>query len=136
MLKLEDDRMCFVCGERNTLGLRLQFKHLKPGLLLSHVVFEKHHQGYKNIVHGGMMATVLDEMMANLAWMEGKPAVTAEFKVNLKKPVKVGEKIALEGHLVREKGRVIYAKALAKNAKGETVATAEGACVKIRLAVD
>ena len=134
-LDLEDDKMCFVCGEQNKRGLHLEFAHPKPGFLSSHVTFGKHYQGYKNIVHGGLIGTVLDEMMVNLAWVEGKPAVTAEFKVSLKKPIKVGERIHLEGHLVREKGKVLYTRAEAKNEKGEVVASADGVCVRIRLKV-
>ena len=127
--------MCFACGAENKHGLRLSFTHPEPGLLRADYVFAKHHQGYKNIVHGGLIATVLDEMMVNLAWVEKKPSVTAEFKVTLKKPVKVGEKINFEGRMVREKGKVLYARSEARNAKGETVATAEGICVRIRLKV-
>ncbi len=132
-LILEDDKMCFACGSKNTKGLRLKFTHPQPGKLLSTVVFTKHHQGYKNIVHGGMMATVLDEIMVNLAWIEGKPAVTAQLNVSLKKAAKVGENIHLEGRLVKEKARTLYTRSEAKNDQGEVLATAEGVCVKIRI---
>ncbi len=132
-LILEDDKMCFACGDKNTKGLRLKFRHPQPGKLLSTVVFAKHHQGYKTIVHGGMMATVLDEIMVNLAWVEGKPAVTAQLNVSLKKTAKVGEKIYLEGHIVKEKARALYTRSEAKNDRGEVLATAEGVCIKIRI---
>lgn len=81
------------------------------------------------------MATVLDEMMVNLAWIEKKPAVTAQLNVTLKKAAKIGEKILLEGAIVKEKGRVIHARATAKNEQGEVLAEAEGVCVRIRIKV-
>jgi len=135
-LELEDDKMCFACGGKNLKGLRLKFKHPEPGKLLSTVIFPKHYQGYKNIVHGGLMATVLDEMMVNLAWVEGKPAVTAQLNVSLKKAAKIGEKIHLEGRIVKEGGRVIHTRSEAKNEKGEVLASAEGICVRIRVKKD
>ena len=135
-LELEDDKMCFACGPKNVHGLRLEFKHPQSGLLTSSVVFDKRYQGYKNIVHGGLMATVLDEMMVNLAWVEKKPAVTAQLNVSLKKAAKVGEKIRLEGRITEEKARVIRTSAVAKNEKGEILAEAEGVCVRIRIKVN
>lgn len=130
--ELQDDQMCYVCGPKNTAGLRLQFEHPKAGYLASSIVFEKHHQGYKNIVHGGLIATVLDEMMVNLCWKEDKPVVTAELTVRLKKPAKVGQMIMLEGCIREEKGRAIYTSATAKDGdSGELLAEADAVCIRI-----
>lgn len=131
-LKLEDDHMCYVCGQKNPHGLRLKFDRPKKGHLTAEVVFAKHHQGFKDIVHGGMIAMVLDEMIVNLAWKEGIPAVTGELSVRLKKPSKIGEKLYLEGHIEKDEGRVLYARSEAKNESGETLATATAKCVRIR----
>ena len=131
-LKLEDDQMCYVCGSKNPLGLRLHFEHPKKGFLRSTVVFAKEHQGFKGIVHGGMMAMVLDEMMVNLAWKEGIPAVTVELNVRLKKAAKIGQKVLLEGHLGKGRGRVLHASSEAKNQKGEVLASATATCLLIR----
>ena len=131
-LKLEDDQMCYVCGSKNPLGLKLRFEHPEKGLLRSTVIFSKEHQGFRDIVHGGMIAMVLDEMMVNLAWKEGIPAVTVELNVRLKKAAKIGQKVLLEGHLEGGRGRVLRASSEAKNEKGEVLATATAACVLIR----
>jgi uncharacterized protein (TIGR00369 family) len=128
--------MCFACGANNKQGLRLHFEHPEPGRLTSSVIFQKHHQGYKNIVHGGMMAVVLDEMMVNLAWIEEKPSVTGELTIRLKKPAKVGEKILLEGRILRENARILYAEATAKDSGGGLIAEARGTCVRIESTVD
>lgn len=128
--------MCFVCGPENPAGFKLRFTHPKPGHLESTVVFKKEHQGYKNIAHGGLVSALLDEMVVNLAWMEGKPVVTAEITVRLKKPTKVGEKIRLEGRIDREKGKVLVGTATAKNTRGELLADATVTCVRIPGAVN
>ena len=124
--------MCYVCGKNNAEGLKLKFEHPQKGLLKATVVFEKRHQGFKNIVHGGMMAMVLDEMMVNLAWKEGIPAVSAEFTIRLKKAAKIGEKIYLEGRIDKSEGRALYTSSLAKNESGEVLASAKGTCLRIK----
>ncbi len=129
--KLEDDHMCFVCGKKNPAGFKLDFSHTKPGHLTAEIVFKKEHQGYKNITHGGFVAMLLDEMMVNLAWKEGLPAMTAELTVRLKKSVPVGQKVLLEGHLMGRKGRLLSLSAQAKNPSGEIYATAQAKCLEI-----
>lgn len=133
-LELQDDHMCYVCGKDNPAGLKLDFQHPRPGLLTAEVVFSKEHQGYRDIVHGGMMGMVLDEMMVNLAWKEGRPVVTGELKVRLKKPTAVGERVFFEGKIEREEGRLLYASATAKNARGELLAAATATCMRIKVA--
>mgnify|MGYP001584497241 CR=1 FL=1 len=100
--------------------------------MTSEVVFAKEHQGYKDIVHGGMVGMLLDEIMVNVAWFEGTPVVTGELTVRLKKAVKVGERVFLEGWIEREEARVVYGRAEARNALGEVLASASASCVKIK----
>ncbi|HTL70527.1 MAG TPA: PaaI family thioesterase [Candidatus Eisenbacteria bacterium] len=126
---LEDDHMCFACGRLNAAGLRLRFDH-EPGILRSRVIFKKEHQGFKDVVHGGMMALVLDEMMVNLAWMEGHGAVTAELTVRLKKAARVGEEILLEGRIEGVRGKLLRAGADARTSTGELLATASASCIR------
>ena len=131
-LTLEDDHHCYVCGKENAHGFRLDFAHPEKGRLTAEAIFKKEHQGFKGIVHGGLVATLLDEMMVNLAWIEGVPAVTAELNIRLKKAVKVGEKVLLEGRIKREEGRALYASATAKDARGTLLATATATCLRIK----
>jgi len=132
-LELTDDRMCYICGKDNPHGFRLDFEHPEKGLLRARVVFRKEHQGYKDIVHGGLVAAVLDEMMVNLAWVEGLPAVTAEITVRLKKPVRVGRPVLFEGRFDKVGPRAIRASASARDegSRGELLATAESVCVRV-----
>ncbi len=77
---------------------------------------------------------VLDEMMVNLAWKEGIPAVTAELSVRLLKPVKIGETVLLEGRIkpLEAGKRAFSASAEAKDAQGILLASATAVCVRIR----
>ncbi len=130
-LHLEDDQMCYVCGKKNTQGLKLSFEKSRKHHLISEVTFRKEHQGYKNIVHGGMMAAVLDDIMVNLAWLEGLPVMTGELTVRLKKAVPTGHRVLLEGVLERGEGRLVYMRASAKSLKGELYATAKAKCLRV-----
>ncbi len=130
-LDLQDDQMCYVCGPKNTQGFKLTFEHPKPGFLKAQVVFSKEHQGFKNIVHGGMVGMLLDEMVVNLAWIEKTPAVTAQLNIRLKKAVPVGETIFLEGRIKSVEAKLLHGEATAKNAAGEVLAKADVTCIRI-----
>ncbi len=131
-LDLQDDHMCYVCGKDNPQGFRLTFKQPAKGVLTAEVVFSKEHQGYRDIVHGGMVSMLLDEMMVNAAWLGGTPAVTAELNVRLKKPTKVGERVLLEGRIDREETRLLHTSATARRENGELLASATAVCMRIR----
>ncbi len=130
-LDLQDDQMCYVCGPKNAQGFKLSFEHVKPGLLKAQVVFSKEHQGFKNIVHGGMVGMLLDEMVVNLAWIEKTPAVTAQLNIRLKKAVPVGETIFLEGRIKSVAAKLLHGEATAKNAAGDVLAKADVTCIRI-----
>jgi len=100
MTKLEDDHHCFVCGEKNHYGLHLKFS-IHEGKVLSEFVPQKVHQGYKDIVHGGIISTVLDEAMVKAAIMQGMPAVTVEIGVRFKNPFTVGEMAIVEATITK-----------------------------------
>lgn len=135
-VRLEDDKWCYVCGKENPAGLKLDFEHPQAGVMRAKVVFKKEHQGYKGIVHGGFVATVLDEMMVNLAWKEGQPVVTAEMTFRLHKPTPVGEPILFEGKNGPAQKKLIPATAEARDRKGTLLASAEAKLIRLQSALD
>jgi len=131
-IKLEDDKNCFVCGDKNSYGLRLRFTIDKNNIMHTEFISQKHHQGFKDIVHGGLIGLILDEVMVNSAWKLGKDVVTAEFSVRLKRIAKVGEKLLFRGWIDRENDKIIYTKAEAKNEHGTIIALASAKCFKVK----
>ncbi len=130
MVSLEDDGHCFVCGPNNPIGLKLDFIY-DGEKLRTEFIPQKEHQGYKDIVHGGIISTLLDEVMVKLAIERGMPAVTARMDIRLRKAVNIGEKITFIAE-IREETRkllVVYAKALMDD--GEVVADSTGKLVRI-----
>lgn len=129
-MKLADDRMCFVCGEKNLDGLQLKFT-LDGEVLKTRFKTEKKYQGYTDIVHGGIVALILDEMMGNLLWRLGISAVTAEFSVRFKQPVYIGEELEFTSRIVKDQGKLLLMEAQAQKIDGPIIATASGKCMKV-----
>ncbi|MFC1704430.1 PaaI family thioesterase [Candidatus Omnitrophota bacterium] len=130
-LELDDDKHCFACGEKNPIGLKLGFL-LESESLLTTFTPQKNHQGYKDIVHGGIISLVLDEVMVNLLWKLGKPAVTAELKINLRKPAKIGQKLFFKSSIREENTRMINVCADARDESNDVVAEATAKCVRVQ----
>jgi len=103
-----DDR-CFGCGHSNPAGLRLAFRVTAPGTVESEVEVDERFAGSPGVVHGGIQATLLDEVLGMAAHRgageEGARIVTAEFHLRYRRPVRTGAKLVLRGRLVRVLGR-------------------------------
>jgi acyl-coenzyme A thioesterase PaaI-like protein len=128
-VRLEDDRWCFACGENNPFGLKLKFRIDRHGQMHTSFTFRKEHQGYTDIVHGGFLGLILDEIMLNLAWRLGIKAVTAGLDLRFKKVVRVGDAVDFKGWISEHRNRLLKAQAVARDAQGEVVATAEAKCI-------
>ena len=95
-MKLEDDHRCFACGSENPMGLHLAFQAGGRGVT-AFFTPGKEFQGYKDIVHGGIISTILDEAMAHAAIRSGSMPVTAEIQVRFRNALAVGQKVQVEG---------------------------------------
>ncbi len=130
-LQLYDNQGCFACGSANPSGLGMKFSLDSNEELRSEFTAEKRFQGFDGILHGGIVALVLDEMMVNLTWIKGYHAVSAEFHVRLKKAVRTGQKITLRSRIVCEEKKLIKTEAQAFLPNGTLAAEARAVCVKI-----
>ncbi len=95
-VKLEDDHRCFACGSENPAGLHLVFQAGGRGVTALFTA-GKEFQGYKDIVHGGIISTLLDESMAHAAIRAGLMPVTAEIQVRFRSALAVGQQVQVEG---------------------------------------
>ena len=129
-----DDHYCFVCGADNREGLRIEFEYPEPGRCRAVFIPERRFQGWKNILHGGIIATLLDEALAHAYGGRdrgaGEAAVTAELAVKFRKPVKIGEAVVLEGRVVSASGRVIEGESILSDESGSVLASATGKLIK------
>ncbi|MEE9124550.1 MAG: PaaI family thioesterase, partial [candidate division NC10 bacterium] len=83
-MELVDDQMCFVCGKRNPNGLQLDFELVGDTEVRTSFLPTKQFQGFRDIVHGGIITTILDEVTVNGVWLPGIKAVTGKLEVRLK----------------------------------------------------
>ncbi|MBP7792914.1 MAG: PaaI family thioesterase [Candidatus Goldbacteria bacterium] len=127
-----DDRYCIACGDRNPIGMHLKFV-IKDDNLETKYTFPREFQGYKDLVHGGMLSLLLDEIMVNLPLQKLKvPVVSADLRIKLKKPLRVGEKVIARAHIIKQKGRFFIVKGeIVKEKTNELIATGESICVKV-----
>jgi len=100
--------------------------------LLSEAVIPKEYQGFADVVHGGILGTLLDEMMVNLYWLKGEKAVTAEYQVRLKAPCPVSQKVLLSAWHVDSKRNILLTQAEARLEDGRVVAEATAKCMRIQ----
>jgi len=109
MKKQPNSRMCFICGIENPVGLKLKIYELEPGLIEVHYTAPEHFQSYPGIMHGGIVATILDEIGAR-AHM-GNPSeprfmFTAKMEVKYRKNVPIGKPLRIVGKAGKTKGRM------------------------------
>lgn len=127
MSEFNDDGHCFVCGPQNSAGLHLHFREGADGQgVQAEVVFPAHLQGWRDTVHGGLLATVLDEAMVKAALAQGLTCVTAELTVKYKKPVTTGVRCTVAGSVLEVRGRLITARSVVQDEAGQLLASATG----------
>ena len=133
MKPLPHTQSCFVCGESNAFGLQLRFE-TDGRIVQTRFVPRAEHIGFKGVVHGGLIATVLDEVMV---WACAVPtrkfAYCAELTVRYLQPVVPGGEIFITGELVvNRKDRLYEAKAAVRNGGNTTLAEAVGKYLPIK----
>jgi uncharacterized protein (TIGR00369 family) len=123
---LEDNKCCFVCGPDNPEGLKLQFHYREEGKKVSATfVPPKKFQGWKDMVHGGIIVTLLDEVMAKAAQKSGYAVLTGEIQTRFKNPARVLEPLRLEAEIENVRRKIVYARATAFREDGAVIAEAK-----------
>ena len=122
---------CFVCGENNPGGLRLNFEiDQEKQILKTTFVASSIYQGYDGIVHGGIISTLLDEAMAKLAYELGYNTVTASLEIRFKKPAPILERLTVYGEITEVKARIVKAKARVTSEDGTILAAATSSLLR------
>ncbi len=126
-VKQPNSRNCFACGLENPYGLGLTFYELGPDLLESHYTVPEHFEGYPGVVHGGVVASMLDEMVSRAAMIgqHNRFMMTAKLEIRYRKPVPTGQGLHLQARLTRPAGRVATATAEIRLPDGTVAAEAD-----------
>jgi uncharacterized protein (TIGR00369 family) len=121
-----DEHNCFACGSLNAHGLHLEL-HTHGGLCWSELTLPSRFEGWEGIAHGGIVATILDEVMAWALIDHDAWGLTARLTVAFRKPVPIGRPIRGEGRVLEVRRRLMRAAGrIVDTATGDVLATAEG----------
>ena len=127
MTESGDTNPCFGCGGANPRGLHLAFDRDEPRQrIVGRFRIPADFQGGGGFLHGGIIATVLDEAMSKVSRFSGVRAVTAELTVEYLKPIRVDQEIFVEGFSARQEGRQLYHEGEIRNAEGVLLARGRG----------
>ena len=122
---------CFGCGQANSVGLRLEFSQSAEGAVVSNAVISDQYEGPRGYVHGGIIATLLDEAMSKANRAQGVTAMTRQMQVEYLRPVPSNAPIRIEGNVTRSEGRKHWTEAKIQNAEGLVLAHATGLFIAI-----
>ncbi len=114
----ENATMCFACGVDNPIGLKIRFSLQDDGRCTATFTGGKNHVGYENTVHGGIIYAALDDVMANVLYLNDKKAHTARCEVRYRRPLAVGETVELCGWVEEERRRLIQLRGEARLQQG------------------
>jgi uncharacterized protein (TIGR00369 family) len=130
---LPHTRSCFVCGESNPIGLKLRFE-TDGRIVRAHFRPRAEHVGFKQIIHGGLISTLLDEIMVWACAVQTRRfAFCAELNVRFLNPVHPSEDLTAIGELVsNRRDKVFEAKAELKNQAGLILACATGKYLPVK----
>jgi uncharacterized protein (TIGR00369 family) len=124
---------CFVCGESNSIGMKLRLE-TDGRIVQTRFTPRAEHIGFKQVVHGGIIATLLDEVMVWACAVKTKRfAFCAELNVRFLQPLPPGEEVVAVGELVaNRRDKIFEAKSELKNISGEVFASASGKYLPIK----
>jgi uncharacterized protein (TIGR00369 family) len=132
LLEPNPANICFGCGGANARGMQLTFEQDDNAQRIRGTFkLGAEYQGGAGFIHGGIIATVLDEVMGKVNRFRGVRAVTAELNVEYLKPVKVDEDLIVEGHEVEKSGRNLILAGEIRNQSGQVLARGRGRFVII-----
>jgi uncharacterized protein (TIGR00369 family) len=127
MKTLPHTHSCFVCGESNPIGLKLRFE-TDGRIVQTRFTPRNEHVGFKRTVHGGIIATLLDEIMAWACAVQAKRfGFCAELNVRFVNSLRPNEEVIATAELVaNRRGKIFETKGELRDEKGLLLASATG----------
>lgn len=103
-----DYQLCFACGARNAQGLGLVFER-ENGVVATTFTGDARYQGFPGVIHGGIIATLLDEALERLGVLEGRWLMTGRLEVRFRRAAPIGTPLRVEARVVSSRGRALVA---------------------------
>jgi uncharacterized protein (TIGR00369 family) len=122
---------CFGCGPANQNGMHLEFLQAENGSVVSFSVIPNTFEGPPGYLHGGVIATLLDEAMSKAVRAQGSTSMTRKIEIDYLRPVPSGTPIRIEGRVVRNEPRKHWTEACILNEGGIVLAEATGLFIDV-----
>ncbi|HZP55970.1 MAG TPA: PaaI family thioesterase [Dehalococcoidia bacterium] len=123
-------RMCFACGEMNPRGLHMHFRREGDRTVCDYAPDDAL-QGYPGRMHGGVVATLIDEAMGWAVYHASAWAATARLNVRYRRPVRLGRPLRVEAWVTRDRARMLELRAEVRDATGVVVAEGDAIFMKL-----
>ena len=131
MKKQPTSRMCFGCGGENPIGLQAEYYQDEKKVYCTYTPREEY-QGYPGVVHGGILCTILDEVLYRTALLEENPwMVTGRMEVRFKAPVPVGRPLTATAEVAERRKRTLEARGELRLEDGTLAVEANATFVRI-----
>jgi uncharacterized protein (TIGR00369 family) len=114
---------CFACGLNNGNRLGLKFHKHEDGIVFGNFFAHPKFEGYSGIVHGGIIATLLDSAMTHCLLMKDIPAFTGRLSIKYSTPIRTGTVVKLEARVVGQRHEMFILEGKA-SVDGKKVASA------------
>jgi uncharacterized protein (TIGR00369 family) len=101
-----NEGFCFGCGCNNPIGLKLKFVR-EGDTVKTEFTPDKMYQGWPGLLHGGILACLLDEAMSNAAYTTGSTCLTASITIRQRQPIKVATPLVVTARVTRHNKRLI-----------------------------
>lgn len=122
----KDFDMCYACGQKNPIGLKLKFDRHGDGVRAEFTPSELH-QGWSGVIHGGIIGCILDEAMSYAALAAGVNSLTARMQTRFKRPLPTGQSLVITAHITKQTRKLIETKAeMRLKADGTPIADSTG----------
>ena len=132
--KLPNSKNCFACGMENPIGLKLvMYADPQTGQVVCDYNVPKIYEGYPGVVHGGIVAALLDEVISRV-YMVGdhnRFMYTAKLTSRFRKHVPVEQPLHMVGSFIKDRGRTAEAEAKIFGPDGELLAEGEALLIAL-----
>lgn len=122
---------CFGCGQANPGGLHLEFFVADDGLVVTLPTVPEAFEGPHGILHGGIVATLLDEAMSKAVRAKGFTAMTRHIEVDYLRPVPSATRIRIEARAIQSDGRKHHTEARILDATGKVLSRAKALFIEV-----
>jgi acyl-coenzyme A thioesterase PaaI-like protein len=119
---------CFGCGSSNPIGLRLTH-HMEGDHLVTEFVPGEDHQGWPGITHGGIITTLLYEVLENFPYHRGVVTMMKSMDTRFRRPAETGKGLVARSWLVDESDRTMNVSASLSSEDGELIAEGDAVLV-------